>query len=431
MSDSLNRAWEAVFERFQLDPAKDLLYVTASQLNEVRNVLGSHDARLMVKFDSSAKMPAFLKKHGYFILPVSNGKYALVRGEGFHKLEQPLPPVQTFSSRLGFDHALPERGGESAYIDYAFNTGLVEHHYGIHGLHLTVRGRRRATEPFTYRVGSIPLTVRGVQIELDAGYESAHDFAILEAKVGLPADFHIRQLFYPYRTAAHWKPGKTVRPTFFVYEPQHHHFVFWDYEFTEPEQYGALRLKRQRRYSISSLPGDRLTLKEVAHRAEPQQVTQDWALIPQADDFDKVAQLPFYVDAGVSTSKAMARAFDFDPRQSSYYRQAAEALGLVVLGPGNRYALTSTGRSYVSLPVVERSTLLAALILSLPVMRALLDRLTSSGITASDIVSLLLERTHLNSTTARRRSHTLRNWLAWVQQHVGIVQVVGERILPR
>jgi hypothetical protein len=33
--------------------------------------------------DSTADLPPIFKKHGYFLLPVINGRYAIVRGNGF------------------------------------------------------------------------------------------------------------------------------------------------------------------------------------------------------------------------------------------------------------------------------------------------------------------------------------------------------------
>ncbi len=65
-----------------------------------------------------------------------------------------------------------------------------------------------------------------------------------------------------------------------------------------------------------------------------------------------------------STHRASWRQhYQFDPRQSSYYRQAAEFLGLVSQDKrSHRYHLTDLGREYVSRPADERRQLLAGLL---------------------------------------------------------------------
>jgi hypothetical protein len=64
--------------------------------------------------------------------------------------------------------------------------------------------------------------------------------------------------------------------------------------------------------------------------------------IPQADDVNKIIQFPLRVFEGYDTSQKMIDAFGFVKRQSSYYRQAAEILGLVEQDK-NRYKLTDRG----------------------------------------------------------------------------------------
>lgn len=68
------------------------------------------------------------------------------------------------------------------------------------GLRPAIRGRKRML-PIDFFVGRVgPVNVKaGVQIEVDLGCEGRNDIVLIEAKVGQPADFIIRQLFYPYR----------------------------------------------------------------------------------------------------------------------------------------------------------------------------------------------------------------------------------------
>lgn len=75
-----------------------------------------------------------------------------------------------------------------------------------------------AIEFFVGPVGPVGVKT-GVQVEVDLGCEGRRDIVLIEAKVGQPQDFIIRQLFYPYRK---WKPEipqKRVRPWFFCSVP--------------------------------------------------------------------------------------------------------------------------------------------------------------------------------------------------------------------
>src|SRR5690606_29464009 len=97
-------------------------------------------------------------------------------------------------------------------------------------------------------------------------------------------------------------------------------------------------------------------------------------VVPQANDFGKVLALPGLIASGCDDSAKVAAHFGFTPRQSSYYREAAEALGLIDRG----YRLTDAGRRYLSCnDTVERTELVLQLSLRLPiiheVMRVVLD----------------------------------------------------------
>lgn len=425
----VNEGWRRLVSRYGLDTSKDLLEVSSEQLNQVRNEIGGVDARNMVKFDTRERTPPFLRDLGYFVLPTQFKSYVLVRGEGFHDLEHPPKHPKRFASRSPLAQESPTRGGESAVLDYAFNSGLIEAHFGLGSLLQTARGRRRSPR-FKFTIGEIgPIEVSGVQLELDAGYESLNDFVIVEAKIGRPGDFNLRQLFYPYRSWQQWLPGKALHPTFVSFESHSSVFTFWRYEFNEPERYGPIELKSVKSYTIGRAKAGPYTLDDVLRQRSGRQRPRGWD-IPQADDFEKVADFPLAVARGAKTSAQMASVFDFDPRQSSYYRHAAEILGLVTLAKGNRYELTPLGRRFAGLSSAERSALAASLVMSLPVTRKLLDRLSrgSASLTKRDIAAVIEASSNVNGTTARRRAATIFSWLKWVSHRLRIFRVEGGRV---
>jgi hypothetical protein len=82
---------------------------------------------------------------------------------------------------------------------------------------------------------------------------------------------------------------------------------------------------------------------------------------------DKIIQFPLRVMEGYDTSQKMKDAFVFDVRQSSYYRQAAEILGLVKRDK-NRYKITSRGEELLQLDPEKRANFMCKLLLKFPII---------------------------------------------------------------
>ncbi len=99
------------------------------------------------------------------------------------------------------------------FLDNAYNTGLLSDFVEGEKLYQTIRGRERS-KPFAFRLtDNDPLIeVKGVQIEVDAGYEGERDVILIEAKIGTRKSFNIRQLYYPYRHFSQIVTTKRIRP---------------------------------------------------------------------------------------------------------------------------------------------------------------------------------------------------------------------------
>ena len=205
-------AWEKLVQE-RVDTSRDLVVLTKADIETTTG----NELRLMAKMDSAADVPKALRRHGYFLLPIKNGEYVLVRANGFHALEQLPEPPTIFRPQLDFDlMTLSVGDSEMQHLDYCFNVGLFEHFAGVAGLRQTIRGRKRmpAIEFSVERLG--PISVRaGVQVEVDSGCEGRDDVVLIEAKSERPLDFIVRQLFYPYRKWRLEIPQKQIRPWFF------------------------------------------------------------------------------------------------------------------------------------------------------------------------------------------------------------------------
>ncbi|MFN8533580.1 MAG: AAA-associated domain-containing protein [Dehalococcoidia bacterium] len=415
--------WREVVRRLGLDLASPLNLVSAAEIK----AMTGEEPRLMAKIDRREELPPVFVEAGVFLLPVSNGEYVIVAGDGYHDLEPAPEPPSQFISRLPFPLASAGAGAsETQHIDFAFNSGLVECFAGLGNLYLTIRGRKRAPE-FEFRVGDQTLRAANVQVEVDAGFEGERDIVVLEGKIGPRDNFHIRQLYYPFRFWSTLVPEKHIVPVFFTYQPDRRLSTFWEYRFKDPLDYHSIELVRAQAFIIRPASENVLAAKPFRSSnggAHPMQ------RIPQANDLLKVAEFPFRVAEGHTTAGSIARAFEFDERQSRYYRDAAELLGLIASREG-RYLLTEVGREFISLPVQGRNELLFRQMFRLPLFSELLlelfldpDKALSRGQVAAIIERLSSHR----GDTLVRRSQTVLAWLRWVERATGALRVDGTTV---
>jgi hypothetical protein len=415
--------WRAIVDAKGLDLGAPLNHVSATDIKTIT----AEEPRLMAKIDRRDELPAVFARSGVFLLPVSNGEYAIVHGDGYHDLEAPPEPPSVFISRLPFPLVSAETGAsETQHIDFAYNSGLIERFVGRGNSYLTIRGRKRAPE-FEFRVGEQTIRAGNVQVEVDAGFEGERHIVVLEGKIGLRDSFHIRQLYYPYRFWQTLVPEKEIVPVFFTYQPDRGLSTFWEYTFLDPLDYLSIALVRAQAFVIRPA-ADNLLPQRALRRSEGPALGPN--IIPQANDMAKIAEFPFRVAEGQTTAAAIARAFDFNERQSRYYREAAEALGLVSSG-GGRFALTEVGREFVSLPIQGRNELLLRQIFRLPLFYELLVELVldpDKSLTQSQIAGIIERLSPYGGDTLVRRAQTVLAWLRWAERAIGVVRVDGTTV---
>lgn len=386
--------------------------ITADQVRQ----LSGREPRLMMKFDHSAQLPPALREAGKFILPLRNGLYAIVEGNGYHRPEKCPEPVD-FPRQHAFRLETSEAGvSEMQHLDLAFNSGLLADFTAEPALYPTLRGRKYSPA-FTFTVGSHQLEVESVQIEIDQGYEGPDCIIVVEAKIGECDDFHLRQLYYPYRT---WLTlsEKAVRPIFFTYEPSSGLYRFREYLFDPADRYRSPHLVKAAAYRLVEpvrSPNRRLPVK----RTVP---------IPQADKLERVAEVPVLVALGYNCPKALADRLAIDPRQGAYYLNAACTVGLL---ENNPYRLSELGRSFVHRPL-ERESILLRSVLEVPlVAEVVLALLTSpeGKLSRREVTALFHRSTSLGQSTTQRRAQTLWAWLGWAAEHGANLSVEGENVL--
>lgn len=412
--------WEKIVHEAGLDLTKPVSYISA---NKIKRITG-YEPRLLAKIDEESKLPRIFKENGVFILPVSRHEYAIVKGKGYHRLEDissaPIIHEAHISPEIGF--LLDKKITENTVLNYAYQTDLLMRFLRVSNLYEYFRGRMN-TPYFTFVVdGSPEIKVDGAQIEIDESYINHGETIIVEAKVGHPKSFWIKQLYYPYRTMLIEREGSHVRSIFFVYEKKTRLFKLWEYDFDNPYDYESISLVQSGCYKIKVIP-----FKPEDYIRKEADLTDK---IPQADSFEKVLLFPIFVSMGYINSRSIAKKFGFTVRQSSYYRQAAEMLGLVELR-GKRYHLTKLGEEFVKKTPKERIKMAAKLLLRHPIMREVFIRVISrpdKPVTRDEVMDIIRSKSRLTKSTIPRRTQTIFKWFEWLQRNMGMVIVTRNEI---
>ena len=206
------------------------------------------EVRILCKQDTRNSRPKVFKDEGLFLLPIHNGEYAIVKGEGYVDIPEITSDPVVYHSALDFKLESSEVGNsEMQHVDFAYASSLVRTFVGDPSLLLTIRGRKY-TPQFSLKVGNHHIDVNGVQTEVDAGYEGRNQIVLIEAKNTAVSDTIIRQLYYPYRQ---WKSqtSKDVSLLFFEKDDEEIYNI-WQFGFRDEEDYNSIYLIKSGRYII-------------------------------------------------------------------------------------------------------------------------------------------------------------------------------------
>ena len=260
-------------------------------------------------------------------------------------------------------------------------------------------------------------------MEVDMGFEGRDSLLLIEGKAHRRENFLIRQLYYPYRSFRDFQ-SKDVRAFFLVADSGT--FSLWEYRWDDPFDYESIRLSKAASYRLAA---DTPPV-ELFASIEPDQSLD---IVPQADDFEKVAELPLLVSSGVSTPIEWMNHYGITYRQANYYKEAAEAMGLVS-ADGGPFVLTAEGRRYVEMEPKKRGDYLASRILRIPIMNRVFHRVQQSkgsGVGRDEIARLIEKTSHLTGSTPPRRASTVLSFFRWMGRTTGAVIVRDGRIYSR
>lgn len=414
------RAWEKLFNKYKIlkNIECDGYYaISAAQINEFR------EARLMTKFDHKINLPKLFSDNGLAILPVTRGSYIISNFEAYKDCEQANNEIIRVSfpdyiESIDYENIT----SEAMAINCVYVSDILADFLEDEELMPTVSGRM-SSDIFSFYIqntsikSNVKVKVVNSQVEIDGGFEGIRQLALIEAKNFLSEDFHIRQLYYPYRLWAK-KVTKKITPIFLVYS--NGIYYLYEYQFQDPENYNSLVLVRQKNYSIEAVD---INLDDIVSVLERVRIIPEPKVpFPQANNFKRVINLCELLSQENMTKDDITLNYAFDPRQTNYYTDAGRYLGLIDKRRDNKkivYSLTEEGKTIINSRYKTRQLKFVEAILKHRVFNETLNLyFRSSEIPSRKDIVKIMKKSNVyrigKENTFKRRASTVAGWINWI-----------------
>lgn len=248
-----NTSWDKIFKDHEIlnhDFNRSPFELSADDIKKsCQNFtkVAEKEVRVLCKQDSRSDRPQVFIDNGLFLLPVKNGNYVIVKGEGYVDVQEITTEIKEYHSKLDFKLDSSEVGNsEMQHLDFAYASSLIRTFMNDDSLVLTIRGRKYTPE-FSFNVGNQTIKTQSVQTEVDAGYEGRDKIVLIEAKNSSTSNTIIRQLFYPYKQ---WKAHTQKEVFLLFFEKRGDVFNIWQYGFEDENDYNSIKLMKSDRYRI-------------------------------------------------------------------------------------------------------------------------------------------------------------------------------------
>ncbi|GAB6697999.1 hypothetical protein BOVMAS02_16870 [Streptococcus uberis] len=423
-------AWQKLIDKYSILTAiknKGYFKISSNEIKEFR------EPRLMAKFDSSKYLPEVFKNNKLNILPISRSKYIL----GRFKLYENFPDLKNFNTKLP-QIDLPELEtidiekitSEANAINVLQLSEILEDFLELpenEKLYSTFNSRM-GSGVFDFFVDTFDesrqfISVENAQIEIDGGFESEDFVVIVEAKNVIHTDFHVRQLYYPFRK---WSPlvNKPIRLVFSIYSNMI--FRLLEYEFEDINDYSSIKFIKEKYYSLEDTTITIDDLKTVFYSTDCEFLdkigkTEDSVPSVQADSFERIISLLENMYQNEMTKEDVQELMHFSERQVGYYFNAGRYLEIFCKKKNSDkqivYTLTEKGSEIYLSNYKKRQLLLVRQIFKHKVFRTLFENVLTNGeLPEKDyITNLELEYGMVNSrSTAERRARSIRAWISWI-----------------
>ncbi len=245
--------WQSIFDTHKIHKHnfnKSPFIITAQQIKDATfhlKTTNQREVRVLCKQDTREDRPNVFVDNDLFLLPVKNGTYAIIKGEGYIDIPEIKTTTKIYKSKLDFHLDTSQIGNsEMQHLDFAYASSLIRTFLEDDSLVLTIRGRK-FTPKFDFYVGKHLISTQSVQTEVDAGYEGRNQVALIEAKNTITKNVIIRQLYYPFRQ---WQNHTKKQVNTLFFEKQGNTYNLFHFVFNDIMNYNSIELKFSCKYEI-------------------------------------------------------------------------------------------------------------------------------------------------------------------------------------
>lgn len=427
-------AWEKLIDKYHIVEEinkNGVFHIEASQIREFK------EPRLMAKWDSSEQLPAPLKNKNINILPDSRKSYVLgdfLLYENIPELDNHINQITSIEVPHYESIDIDNITSEANAINVLVLSKILDDFLSTDENVATFNGRM-GTGSFEFTVydhnkeKKNHIDVINAQCEIDGGFENKSSVVILEAKNVLHKDFHIRQLYYPYRL---WcsKVKKPIRLVFSIYSNKI--FRLFEYKFEDINDYSSIKLVQSKNYSLENtkiILDDLINIKNKT-KVKYNDNQNDKTLPPfvQADNFNRVISLLENMYDTTMDDEEIAELMHFgynmsngkpQYRQSQYYYNAGKYLGLFHKKRDNKKVvcyLTELGNEVYKMSYKERQLKLVSLILEHQIFNELFEYTIKNKMLPKKemIMKRMRELNVCGESQISRRASSVSGWLYWI-----------------
>jgi hypothetical protein len=248
--------WSHILKTMNYDN-QDELIITADDIKQSgkswKGKANQFEPRLLAYQTSFKSRPQVFKNHSLFMLPIKNGTYLLTKHNIYKELDYSSSEEVTPIKRNTDSLVLSIGDSETSLIDNLRYSGVFERpeilgeeiKYGP-----LLNGRHRCDLDF--KLGTTPISIKGVQYETDSCFESTNRVLIIEGKSSSSEidSFNIRQLYFPYRTIKAAVGDKKEIICVFVHKLKDIVHV-WKYTFEDIDAMDSIKLLGHYTYTFN------------------------------------------------------------------------------------------------------------------------------------------------------------------------------------
>lgn len=423
---STNEAWKLLVEKYDIInhiKKYGVFHIKASQIKEFR------EPRLMAKWDSSDSLPEILRLNKINILPDSRSSYLIsdfILYENIPELEEHVNQMDHVSIPEYESVDINNINSETNAINVLILSGILDDFLQTSQNVSTFNGRM-GTGKFDFIISSFSgnkrkVSVNNAQCEIDGGFENDESIIIMEAKNVVHEDFHVRQLYYPYRL---WltKVNKPIRLIFSIYSNKI--YRLFEYRFKDVNDYSSIELVQMKNYSLQDTNislNDLIEVRNItAVITDDNQDTQSIERVPfiQANSLDRIISLLENLYDNPMSPAQIAELMQFDIRQSDYYYNAGKFLGIftkVIDDKQKIVELTPLGNELYKLNYKKRQLNFVSLILKHQIFADFFDYMIENGEAPSnkEIENKMRILNVCNEGQIVRRANSVLGWLRWI-----------------